>query len=180
MTIFFTSDSHFGHKNIIEICNRPFPTVREMDWTMIRRWNERVKPGDTVYHLGDLTLDDAWFASSILSQLNGGIHVLSNPDHHDKRWIKHENPWVILLPPIHNIYAKRPGHKHKKPIVLSHFPLATWDRMHYNSWHLHGHSHGTYIAEGFILDVGVDCHNFYPVSLEEVIEIMEKKDEEAL
>jgi len=59
------------------------------------------------------------------------------------------------------------------PIVMCHYPFAHWDREHYGSIHLHGHSHGKHVASGKILDVGVDCHNFYPISLEEVAEIME-------
>ena len=43
-------------------------------------------------------------------------------------------------------------------LVLSHFPFAIWDRRHYGSIHLHGHSHGNYQGEGRIMDVGVDCH----------------------
>ena len=55
-TVFFTSDHHFGHQNIIRHCQRPFGGAAEMDEELIRRWNERVRPGDEVYHLGDFAL----------------------------------------------------------------------------------------------------------------------------
>ena len=56
MTIFFTSDTHFGHAKIIEYLNRPFATAEEMDEQLAVRWNEIVGEKDTVYHLGDFTL----------------------------------------------------------------------------------------------------------------------------
>ena len=51
--IFFTSDSHFGHENIIRFCKRPFNSVREMNEELIHRWNSKVRPNDIVFHLGD-------------------------------------------------------------------------------------------------------------------------------
>ena len=59
MALFFTSDTHFDHARIIELCNRPFSSVEEMNETMIERWNARVKPHDVVWHLCDFTLKGA-------------------------------------------------------------------------------------------------------------------------
>ena len=173
MEIFFTSDNHFGHKNIIEYCQRPFETVEEMDETMIERWNAVVKPNDTICHLGDFTLGGKNTAKKYFKQLHGQITILMNIWHHDKHWIKGlSNRWdelhiyVTPLPPMFVIESK-------PPIVLCHYPLAVWDRKHYDSWHLHGHSHGRYKGEGFIMDVGVDANEFTPVRLETVKEYME-------
>ena len=54
--IFFTSDHHFYHSNIIKYCQRPFHSVEEMNEEMIRRWNSVVGVDDTVYYLGDFSL----------------------------------------------------------------------------------------------------------------------------
>ena len=57
--LFFTSDHHFGHKNILKFSNRPFTNVQEMDEIMIQKWNEKVQPEDEVYHLGDFGLSSS-------------------------------------------------------------------------------------------------------------------------
>ena len=65
-------------------------------------------------------------------------------------------------------------------IVLSHYPMAEWDRKHYGSWHLHGHSHCKHIAKPgeLKIDVGVDCNNYTPVSLHQVAERMREIEQQ--
>lgn len=173
--IWFTADQHFGHANIIKFCERPFATVEEMDAALIANWNKVVKPEDTVYHLGDFTLGDQVAAQKYFTQLNGNICILSNPWHHDKRWIVNypdmytRTGEIDIWPAL--IVAEMPhGEGHPHAITLCHYPLAEWDRKHYGAWHLHGHSHGKHKSEGmigqnFIFDVGVDNTNYYPISL---------------
>lgn len=171
--IYFTSDQHFGHKNIIKYCNRPFSSVGEMDAVMIERWNWVVGPKDTVYHLGDFCLGNQEMVFSYFKRLNGQIYVV--PGGHDRRWIRPNlcytspNCVVRVFPPLHTITLD------KQVIVLCHYAMRVWGRSHYGSWQLHGHSHGGLPDVGKQLDVGVDCWNFYPVSLEEVREIMKNK-----
>ena len=187
MTVWFTSDHHFGHENIIKFCDRPFSSVEEMDEEMIKRWNAVVKDTDTVYHLGDFTLFNGTAASRYFAQLNGMIKVLRNTWHHDKRWIpKHADmaseyrsktgSVVTFEPPI--VVLEFPEYengsdKYSQALVLCHYPLAVWDRKHYGSWHIHGHSHGQFLQSGLCLDVGVDDHDFCPVPLRNVEHIME-------
>ena len=76
--IYFTSDLHFGHSNIMKFhpCFRPFSSVEAMDSALIRHWNERVNPCDTVYNIGDISFHkDMQTSISIFSKLNGK-HVL--------------------------------------------------------------------------------------------------------
>jgi len=187
--IYFITDHHFGHANIIEFCERPFTDVDQMDAVLIRRWNTKVAPDDQVYHLGDFTLGED--AESYFKQLNGRIRILGISWHHDRRWLPRRNilspdmkvsnltvgiyPFLAtanghpieVLPPMHVIEMDI-GEKYPHAIVLCHYPLAEWDRKHYGAWHLHGHSHGKYRGNGLIMDIGVDNHDFYPVSLNKI------------
>lgn len=185
--IWFTGDHHFGHENIIKYCDRPFKDVTQMDETLIYAWNARIGPADIVFHLGDLTLGDKTSAEYYLSNLNGYIHVLSNEWHHDKRWLGDDNEHysyrssrsqykVEFLPGLVVLELQNFGNgKFPLAITLCHYPMAEWDRKHYGAWHLHGHTHNQYHVDGFILDVGVDAHSYYPINLSDIYEIMCRK-----
>lgn len=173
--VFFTSDHHFGHANIIKYCDRPYKDVEEMDADMVLRWNSVVKEDDPVFHLGDFTLGGPEQAQKYFSQLNGKIYILSNPWHHDKRWIKeqmdqrkyYESKYhgVELLPPM--VVLENSYHKNDSGcIVLCHYPIQEWDRAHYGSLHFFGHSHiKAYIksAVDSSFNVGVDLNKFTPM-----------------
>jgi len=175
MGLFFTSDHHFGHANIIRYCDRPFSSTEEMEEEMSRKWNEIVGPKDIVYHLGDFTLGGLEDAMRYFSMLNGEVRILDGTTHHDSRWM---DDAYSMAKPIgtktnHVLTLSRMTVLERVaevPIVLCHFPFAIWDRKHYGAIHLHGHSHCQYQAPGRIMDVGVDCNDFYPVSLEQVLE----------
>ena len=76
MAIFFTADTHFGHKNIIRYCNRPFETAHEMNETLIANWNKVVHQTDTVYHLGDVAVLRPEKTRDVLDRLNGKFILL--------------------------------------------------------------------------------------------------------
>ena len=168
MAVWFTADTHFGHANVIRYCERPFSSLQEMDDTLIRNWNQVVHPEDTVYHLGDFTLAGTEEAHHYFSQLNGTISII--PGGHDKRWL---HKWeyvpglgqsVAILPPLHTIRLSISGLEQPQLIVLCHYSMRVWDRSHYGSWHLYGHSHGNLPPLKNSLDVGVDCWDYRPVS----------------
>lgn len=173
--IFFTSDHHFGHANIIKFCNRPFENVEEMNEEMIRRWNEKVKLEDTVYHLGDFGFKNKTNLANILYRLNGkkyliiGNHegaALSNSKHF--QWTKEYFELKVPDPTLKNGIQR---------IILFHYAMRVWRGDSRGAWHLYGHSHGNLPDEEHrqAFDVGVDNHDFYPLSYEEVKEIMSKK-----
>ena len=176
--VWFTADDHFGHENIIKYCNRPFKTVGKMDDRLIDNWNASIGPDDTVYHLADFTLGNAKLAQSYFSRLNGSINILSNPWHHDSRWLPGDyfsNSYteVIKLPPMVVLEIPRRG-DYPIAITLCHYPLERWDRKHYGSIHLHGHCHGKLLSDSFRIDVGVDAQDYYPISLSNILKMAGK------
>src|SRR5262249_3551662 len=84
-TIFFTADTHFGHKLMLADgpCARPWTTVEEMNEGLIENWNRRVGPRDRVYHLGDVSFMNSGKTIEVLRRLNGFIHLVRG---------NHDNP----------------------------------------------------------------------------------------
>src|ERR1700744_1409385 len=94
--IYFTSDTHFGHENIIRYSNRPFKDVEHMNEELVRRWNSRVGHTDIVYHLGDVALMKGADPDSILIRLNGIIHLC--PGNHDSKKTMGHSRWASVQP----------------------------------------------------------------------------------
>lgn len=167
--IFFTADHHFGHRGIITMCGRPFDNVDEMDEALISRWNERVRKGDTVYHLGDFTMGaSAERGVEIFARLNGRKHLIVG--NHDKLKVR-SLPWAS--PPQARVLLRHPAEK--LPLVLDHYAMRTWPGAHRGAIHLYGHSHGGLAGHGRSLDVGVDCWDFRPVTLDEIRPTLERQ-----
>ena len=166
---YFSSDTHFNHVNIIKSCNRPFKNVGEMNDYMIRAWNSTVNPGDEVYHLGDFAYPkNGRPIDEIIRKLNGQITLVRGC--HDRHVKKYEH----LFHQVKDLaYIKlSSGDK----VVLCHYPLRTWRASHYGSFMLHGHSHCQIKPVGKMIDVGVDCWNFRPISEHEIMEIMKGRE----
>lgn len=167
---FFTADTHFDHGNIVSYCNRPFSCKEEMNEAIVANWNSVVRKGDTVYHLGDFSFSPP---HRFLSRLNGTV-ILVRGNHDHSRSIRgaafHEVHDILTL----NMGPRRPN------IVLCHYAMLTWPSAHRGAWHLFGHSHGTLQGVGRSFDVGVDCNNFTPISLEEVAQRMTGNDTDSM
>lgn len=170
---FFTSDTHFGHANIIKYCNRPFASAEEMDEALIRAWNARVQPQDTVWHLGDFTMNGGPDkVRSYRDRLNGKIHLVWG--NHDRR-----SPEVAaLFESTHDLVqmsCSADGRDHT--LVLCHYAMRVWPRSHRGIWHLYGHSHGSLTDDpnALSLDIGTDCWAFAPVSVAQIAERMAAK-----
>lgn len=157
---FFTADEHYGHRNILKYCNRPFNSVDEMDAEIISNHNEVVKNGDIVVHVGDFTLAKNQFAQKIVEQLNGE-HIFIEGSHDKWMKLQYAQIWQRTI--------------EKQPIIACHYAMRVWPRSHYNSWLVYGHSHGGLPPEGKSWDVGVDNNDFYPVSFDQLKEIMDKR-----
>ena len=83
--IFFTSDTHFGHGNIINFCKRPYENVAKMDNALIENWNATVGLADDVYHLGDFCFNGIQRWWELIGALNGRIHLILG--NHDLKYI---------------------------------------------------------------------------------------------
>lgn len=174
--MWFTADTHFGHKNILKFCNRPFATIEEMDEALIERWNEKVAPDDDVYHLGDFALTSVAKTRDVLNRLNGNIHLIIGNHESSALQCADRFVWVKdyheLEVPDNDAYGG------KRSIVLLHYAMRVWNASHHGSWHLYGHSHGTLPDDvtSLSFDAGVDCHDYYPISYQRVKIIMSRKD----
>ena len=178
MTAFFTSDNHFEHANILKYCKRPFKDTIEMRETMIQRWNAKVKPGDTVYIVGDFAFADEATILSILDRLNGQKFLIyGNHDKPVKQSQAIRAKFVKCCDYLEISIADHKAEKGKQSIVLSHYAHLVWNKSHHGSWMIHGHSHGTlkYPFKAKIMDAGVDVHNFTPISYDEVKAIMDTR-----
>lgn len=163
---FFTSDTHFGHKNIIQFCKRPFETVEIMESKLIEAWNSVVRKDSIVFHLGDFAFTSKSGANAILNKLNGTIILLQG--NHDKGYFS-SFPFVYDYLEI-NI--------ENTMITLGHYPILEWNQSHRGSWNLHGHCHGTLHdnLESRRLDVGVDMHSKYcPFSFRQLQGLMKSR-----
>jgi len=175
--IYFTADQHFGHANVIKHCNRPFETVDEMDATLIRNWNDTVGINDEIYILGDLTMKSAADAHKYLSALNGRKYlIVGNHDRFLNRIDVFENhfEWVKDY-----FVLRQDG----RMFVLFHYPIAEWNGYFRRSIHLYGHIHNSEASSvrmdnaALAFNVGVDCTDFRPVSIAEIIAMAEARME---
>jgi calcineurin-like phosphoesterase family protein len=161
MDIFFTADTHFGHKNILRHCNRPFESIEEHDEALIVQWNALVKPNDWVFHLGDIAFrGQKERTTQTLRRLNGKIHLIIG--NHDKDVLKHSSSRFVWTKDVY--FLKLDG----KQIFLSHYPHRSWPSSARGSWHLFGHCHGNLPPHYLSMDVGVDVWGFYPISYSRV------------
>jgi calcineurin-like phosphoesterase family protein len=171
MTRFHTSDTHFGHFNILNYSNRPFGSVQEMNEALIDNWNSAVRETDTVIHHGDVAMgpwagdEDLGIASwdDILTRLNGyKILIVGNHDRIFKgmsltqqhRFAPHYAKW------FHEVHHNYRGHWLDNGVIvdLSHFPYDgdSHDEDRYNEHRLydggriliHGHTHAEFAKHG--------------------------------
>ena len=167
MTTYFTSDTHFSHRNIIKYSNRPFGSKEEMDLKLVENWNTRIGQGDTIYHLGDFCLSTEQEGQSILDRLNGKKHlILGNHDKVGRRLKGWESISDYKEVSIDGQF-----------IILCHYAMRVWNKSHHGSWMLYGHSHGSLPDDPNALsfDIGVDCHEYKPLNMDEIRRIMKKK-----
>jgi calcineurin-like phosphoesterase family protein len=152
--VFFTSDHHFKHTNMIKYTKRPFLNTEEMDEYLIKQWNDTVPEHGIVHHLGDFAITGysmSYIAEvdSLLNRLNGKKFLYMG--NHDAPPVRKSNGWV-------KTNKLKCLTIQKQKIILCHYPLRTWQFKAQSSWMLHGHCHGNLPppANELTADVGVD------------------------
>ena len=161
MTIYFTSDTHFGHGGALGLYRRPFASVAAMNEALLARWNETVGPNDVVWHLGDFAIRQRPpVVADLLAQLNGRKHLVAG--NNDPPSTRELAVWESVQSYL-EIEADGVG------MVLCHYPFRSWRGMGKGWVNLHGHSHGRLKPLPRQFDVGVDVWSFRPVTLSEIL-----------
>lgn len=165
---YFISDPHFGHENILKMCQRPFESVEEMNEAMIDAWNQRVTGNDTVFILGDLfyRCPDP---EPILQRLKGKKRLIIG--NHDSSWMDKVDlsRYFVSVDPFLEITDG------VRAITLCHYPLLTWKHK-LRTYMVHGHIHNDTTSDFFpllvarerVLNAGVEVNGYRPVTFEEL------------
>lgn len=194
--IYFTSDLHFDHANVIKYCDRPFDSVEQMNERMVELWNDNVDSADIIYVLGDFSLG----ASAVTKygpRLNGnkylvpGNHDRCHPVFHKNKDIRMANAKKLyedagfIIMPIESTLSTIPDFFSFK---LCHMPYTgdhtekeryiEYRPKNYGQWLLHGHVHDHWKVKGKQINVGVDVWNFMPVSIEMIKLIIQNGPDE--
>ena len=189
--LFFTSDTHYNHGNIcrattnwvgVDNLTRDYKSLDHMNDTLVNRINEMVGENDILIHLGDWSFGGfesiAEFRNRILCK---NIHLtFGNHDHHIRRNKGDiQDIFTSCQDYLHLDIRKQIGKEVLKyTMVCMHYPIASWDGMNDGVVHLHGHVHlppNLRINEGRAMDVGVDGNDLYPISYEEIRNIMKDR-----
>lgn len=208
--------THFGHANVLKHCNRPFSSIQEMDDMLIDNINACVKPKDILYHLGDFS----WRKQTSVTFLHGGnddkktyhaqfyldqinckniVLIAGNHDPHYKNGVVRKD-FARLFKECHSLLRIKVNVRDvPQQIVLCHYAMRVWDRSHYRSISLYGHSHYSLPDDPMLLsiDVGIDAvagratgyshkelqsrsellktENYKPISLDETLQQIAEK-----
>ena len=190
--VWFTSDTHYNHSNICRATTqwkdadnvtRDFSSLERMNEELVFWINQKVAQDDILIHLGDWSFGGfdsiKQFRDRIICQ---NVHlVLGNHDQHIERnkdnvqsifssvnqYLDLEVSWWVT--------GKK---KERQRFVCMHYPIASWNNMNNGVIHLHGHVHlpnHLRVADGKAMDVGVDGNSLEPISLENILRIMDKQ-----
>ena len=189
MKIFFTSDVHFGHTNILKkFCpeTRQGIDANDMNERIIGNWQNQVRPEDHVWLLGDIFfIRDVVDCDNILKRLPGIKHLVYG--NHDQ--IIRNNPclqsyFIDTLEWADFVLPKPYDRNSFQKVILHHYPTYEWKDMHKGAFHLYGHIHSRYgelehpVVTGRAMDVGIDSRPNKDMTLwpwEEIYNILSKR-----
>lgn len=186
--VFFVSDTHFDHENIIRFSNRPFKDAEEMNRTLITNWNNKVPPDGLVFHLGDFAWGGYPKWKTIREQLNGDIILIEG--NHDRKNLTSAGKLLFA-----DVVQQMRICIENRPVWLNHFPFLCYSGTYRDfkglEFMIFGHVHsGPYAGNSgkdfnrlsmlfpTQYDAGVDNNNFTPISWKEVNEKIIRQIEE--
>jgi calcineurin-like phosphoesterase family protein len=182
--VFFTSDTHWGHGNIIKFCDRPFKDVEEMNYKLIENWNKKVPQDGLVFHLGDFAWGGSDMWKNIRQQLNGEIILIKG--NHDQKNMSSTAEQTLFKYSAWQMLIEIEGRK----VLLNHFPFLCYAGVYRDPkglvYNLYGHVHSGPGKKGEDIprlihtfptqyDVGVDNNDYEPISWYEVNEKIQKQ-----
>lgn len=184
--IYFTSDLHFGHKNVIDYCNRPFDSVEQMNEEIIANFNAHVKPEDITYFIGDIFFCKKAEAKSILSRMNG-TKILIRGNHDFKTSVMYEIGFSAVMEfaqiRLGQTYINLSHYPYKRSI-WNHYWKILFDKKYRSKLHfkrlmddgnflIHGHTHDMKKVNGRMIHVGVDAWGYRPVSQHQISRVID-------
>ena len=167
--IYYISDTHFYHTNVIKLANRPFNNVEEMNKTLINNWNNTVNKDDIVYFLGDFSFKtNQQTSTKLLKELNGKKYFIKG--NHDKiTWLNKIKEQKL----IEDWYDYKEINDNGRMVILCHYPLHSWNGLYHGSYHLYGHVHQNtvlnYDWQARRYNVSVEVNKYKPTTLDKII-----------
>jgi len=179
---YFSSDHHFKHKNVIKYANRPFTHLDPMHSAMISRHNSVVGPEDTWHCVGDFAFASIDEQKIFLSKLNGKKKILYLGNHDRK-------PNVMRSIGFDEVYDSPVDWEYNGiKFRISHYPFGPEDHEGITprymdrrppvegcDWLICGHVHEKWMMLRNMINVGVDVFDFYPVSIDKLIQLIKEK-----
>ncbi len=173
----FSSDWHLDHTAIIKYCHRPFANAEEMNALILKNFFDTVKSGDRFFYLGDLSFHKEVIERFINSLGGIGIKSVFLVGNHDNfsggiRQLA-KSFGIEIIDGFLDINIDG------QPLTLCHYPMTSFYKSHFGAWQLHGHHHTdvSQIVTGKKMNVGVDLHNFLPISWDKIKAYMAKRSE---
>lgn len=167
---FYISDLHFGHVNIIQMCNRPFDSIDAMNECLIENWRSAVAPEDTVYVMGDVIYRSSRSPAFYLNPLPGKKHLILG--NHDTKWMRHCDPSDFFESISHMKFVNEGD----RQLTLCHYPMMSWpgsNRQGYMVFgHIHNNTDGAFwpliACSSLMLNACVEVNGYRPVTLEQL------------
>jgi calcineurin-like phosphoesterase family protein len=166
--LFFTSDSHFGHANIIKYCNRPFDDVNHMNKVLCEQWNNIVPKDGIVFHLGDFTFRAKNAIREYRKNLNGVIYLCEG-NHENSKEVRKSGCFEQIADLYDMVVDDEEVSDGFQRIAACHYPMISWNHSGRGAFHCFGHVHGVPVTQNkMAVDVGVDVWKYAPISYQQL------------